>query len=189
MDDDTGDAWQTLTLTLPNGQEKTLSVKVIQEVCWYSVTQQRPLQVVLVRDPDQKWRDEYLLSTDQQLSPAEVILGYMQRWSVEVCYWESKQLLGLHDAQVWSELAVQRTHPMAWFVGGLVLVWYAKYGMQEDLVEAAAPWYTDKKSPSFADMLATCRRHLWQHWYAEAAPEEQKELLDWLFDYISTATG
>jgi hypothetical protein len=182
-------AWDDLRLALPNGTRKQLLVKVVKGVCWPSVTQQRKLQLVLVRDPEKKWRDERLLSTDMRLSASEVILGYMKRWSVEVCYWESKQLLGFHDAQVWSEEAVKRTAPLAWFVGGLVLLWYAKYGLSEELAERVAPWYTTKKTPTFADMLATLRLQLWRNWWATAAPEEQKDLLDWLFHYISTSTG
>jgi hypothetical protein len=183
-----GGDWDDLVLALPTGKSKRLQVKVIKGPCWPSVLQ-RPIQLVLVRDPEKKWRDERLLSTDLRLSASEVILGYMKRWSVEVCYWESKQLLGLHDAKVWSETAVQRTAPMAWFVGGLVLLWYARYGVHEEQAEMAAPWYTTKKSPTFSDMLATLRLHLWRNWWETATPEERNDLLDWLFHYISTSTG
>jgi hypothetical protein len=181
--------WDELLLKLPNGKKKKLNVKVIKGVCWYPVAGQRKMQLVLVRDPDKKWRDELLLSTDLRLSAEEVILGYMRRWSVEVCYWESKELLGLHDAQVWTDLAVQRAHAMAWFVGGLVLVWYAKYGQNEEQARWDRPWYKQKVGPTFADMLATMRLHLWRQGWEEAAPEERNELLNWLFHYISTAVG
>jgi hypothetical protein len=184
-----GGDWDDLVLALPTGQSKQLQVKVVKGLCWPSVLQQRKIQLVLVRDPEKKWRDERLLSMDLGLSASEVILGYMKRWSVEVCYWESKQLLGLHDAKVWNETAVQRTAPMAWFVGGLVLLWYARYGVHEEQAEMAAPWYTTKKSPTFSDMLATLRLHLWRNWWNTSTPEEQKDLLDWLFHYISTSTG
>jgi hypothetical protein len=108
---------------------------------------------------------------------------------VEGCYGESKGLLGLHDAQVWSELAVQRAHPMAWFVGGLVLVWYAKYGRDGEQARWDRPWYRHKVGTTFADLLATLRLHLWQSGWQEAAPEERNSMLDWLFHYISTAMG
>jgi hypothetical protein len=178
-----------LVLELPNGEKKKLQVKVIKEVCWYPAAGQRQMQLVLVQDPAGDWRDELLLSMDVKLSAKEVILGYMRRWSVEVCYWESKELLGLHDAQVWTDLAVQRAHSMAWFVGGLVLVWYAKYGQDAEQARWDRPWYTNKKGPSFADMLATMRLHLWKTAWETAAPEERDNVLDWLFHYMSTAMG
>jgi hypothetical protein len=180
---------KNVVLPLPNGEKKNLQVKVVKEVCWYPATGQREIQLVLVHDPAGKWRDELLLSTDVKMPAKEVILGYMRRWSVEVCYWESKELLGFHDAQVWNDLAVQRAHPMAWFVGGLVLVWYAKYGQDEEQARWDRPWYTQKVGPTFADMLATLRLHLWQQGWQEAAPEERNDMLDWLFHYISTAMG
>lgn len=189
MEDPAFGAWDELTLDLPNGTRKQLHVKILKGLCWHSVTGQRKLQLVLVRDPAKKWRDERLLSTDLQLPAADVILGYMKRWSVEVCYWESKQLLGLHDAQVWSEEAVQRTAPLAWFVGGLVLLWYATWGCNEEQAEKATPWHYTTATPTFATMLATLRLHLWRNWWATAAAEEQHDLLNWLFHYISTATS
>jgi hypothetical protein len=181
--------WDEMRLELPKGEKKKLLVKVFKGMCWYPAVGQRKIQLVVVRDPAKKWRDELLLSTDLRLSASEVILGYMRRWSVEVCYWESKELLGLHEAQVWTELAVQRVHPMAWFVGGLVLVWYAKYGQDEEQACWDRPWYNKKVGPTFADMLATMRLHLWRHGWEEAAPDERNDTLDWLFHYISTAMG
>jgi hypothetical protein len=98
-------------------------------------------------------------------------------------------MLGLHDPQVWTELAVQRAHPMAWFVGGLVLVWYAKYGQYEEQAEWDRPWYNRKVRPTFADMLATMRLHLWQDAWNQATDEGRQTMRDWLFHYISTAMG
>jgi hypothetical protein len=182
-----------VVLSLPNKkkeeQKKKLEVKVIKEVCWYPVAGQRQIQLVLVHDPEGKWRDELLLSMDVNMPAEEVIQGYMRRWSVEVCYWESKELLGLHEPQVWTELAVQRAHPMAWFVGGLVLVWYARYGQDAEQAEWERPWYNKLDGPSFADMLATMRLHLWRNAWNEASAEDRQTTLDWLFHYISTAMG
>lgn len=181
--------WDELMLDLPNGETKKLLVKVVKGVCWYPAAGPRKMQLVLLRDPAGKWRDEMLLSTDLRLSAAEVTLGYMRRWSVEVCYFESKEFLGLHEPQVHNDLAVQRAHPMAWFTGGLVLLWYARYGLDAQQAQWDRPWYTSKVGPTFADMLATMRLHLWQSAWQEAPPDERNDLLDWLFHYISTAMG
>src|SRR5205823_3075820 len=134
-------------------------------------------------------RDEALLATDLGLSAQEVILGYLKRWSVEVCYCESKQLLGLHDPQVWKAESVQRAHPMAWFTGAVVLWWYARHGADAEAAARERPWYKDKVSPTFADMLACCRLHLWRHWLEDAGtPAELQRRWDWLLTYLATAT-
>jgi hypothetical protein len=179
---------EELRLALPKGGSKRLAVKVVKGVCWYPAAEARKLQLVLVRDPEGVWRDELLLSTDVSLSAQEVIGAYLKRWSVEVAYADSKQMLGLHDPMVWSELAVERAHPMAWFVGNLVVVWYARYGRDEEQAHWQRPWYNHKPGITFADMLATLRLHLWRSAYDDAPEGERNRLLDWLFHYIATAT-
>jgi hypothetical protein len=177
--------WRCLVLRHPKG-EKALQVKTLGPCCWYNSAGQRPLQVVLVRDPDQKWRDEALLCGDLELSAEEVIVGYLRRWSVEVAYGEAKQMLGFHDPMVWSEQSVGRAHPMAWFTGSLVVLWYARVGRHEPQAHRHRPWYKDKVSPTFADMLACCRLHLWQNWL-QSEPERAEGKLAWLLEYLATA--
>lgn len=185
--DDPRGAWQDLRLLHPKG-EKALQVKVLQPCCWYACAGATPLQLVVVRDPEKQWRDEALLSTDLNLSPHEVIVGYLRRWSVEVAYCESKQLLGFHDPMVRCEAAVKRAHPMAWFVGALVVLWYAQRGHHEEAAQRQRPWYKAKVAPTVADMLATCRLHLWRHWLnAPGEPHAVEQRLDWLLHYVSTA--
>jgi hypothetical protein len=178
-------AWQDLLLRHPKG-EKKLQVKVIGPCCWYDCAGQKPLSVVLVRDPEGKWRDEALLCGEMGLSAQEVVLNYLGRWSVEVAYCESKQLLGFHDPKVWSAKAVQRAHPMAWLVGSLVVLWYAQVGQNEPQAHSHRPWYKDKVSPTFSDMLSCLRLHLWRNWL-ESEPADREEKLAWLLEYLATA--
>ena len=100
--------------------------------------------VVLVRDPLGEWRDEALVATDPTVSAAFVIQGYCRRWSVELAFFDSKQYLGLHDPQVWSERSVERAHPMAWFVGSLTILWYCLKGHEGSHVVRDRPWYTNE---------------------------------------------
>src|SRR5881227_3952431 len=100
--------WPATKQTIPfkSGVERELEIKTITGVCWYDTAGPRAVQIVLVRDPQGEWRDEALVCTDVRLSAAEVITGYCRRWGVEVAFADAKQLLGFHDPQVWSELAV-----------------------------------------------------------------------------------
>lgn len=178
--------WDGLWLALGSGKRKKLQVRVAKGLCWYPVLGPRKVQLVLLRDPAGKWRDEMLLSTDLGLTAQQVVLAYLRRWSVEVAYCEGKQLLGFHDPMVWSSKAVRRAHPMAWLAGALVLLWYAQAGRQEGQAERHRPWYRHKKSPTMADMLACCRLHLWREWLG-TEPEKHQQKLDWLLEYIATA--
>jgi hypothetical protein len=178
---------EKLRLVYPGG-EKELEVKVVRDVCWYPAAGPRPLLLVLVRDPAGQWRDEALLSTDLTLTAEQVIAGYCRRWSVEVAYADSKGFLGLHDPEVWCANSVERAHPMSWYVGSLVILWYTLFGRDEPTPQRHRPWYTQKPEITFADMLATCRYHLWQHWLAKSASRaEWEQRSAWLLEYLATA--
>jgi hypothetical protein len=105
---------------------------------------------------------------------------------VEVAYCEAKQLLGFHEPMVWCAASVERAHPLAWFVGSLVVLWYALGGHEEPAAQRHRPWYTHKVAPTFADMLACCRLHLWRHWLA-SEPAQAEEKYAWLLEYLATA--
>ncbi len=177
--------WGETVLRYPGG-EKPLRVKVLGPCCWYRSAGQAPLRVVLVRDPEGSWRDEALLCGATGLSAEEVIAGYVRRWSVEVAYCESKQLLGFHEPMVYSAASVERAHPMAWFTGSLAVLWYALEGRHRPQAERHRPWYKNKVGPTMADMLSCCRLHLWCAWL-QAGPQTRQEKLDWLLEYIATA--
>ncbi len=177
--------WQDMQLSHPKGK-KPLQVKVVGPCCWYASAGPTPLRVVLVRDPAGKWRDEALLSTDPDLNAGEVILGYVRRWSVEVAYCDAKQMLGFHEPMVWCDESVARAHPLAWFVGSLVVLWYVGGGQQEPAARRQRPWYKHKVEPTFADMLGCCRLHLWSNWLADE-PARGEEKWAWLLEYMATA--
>jgi hypothetical protein len=188
-DDEQGPA-ATRWITFPNGCRRRLQIKQIDGVCWPSVAGPRPVRIVLVRDPNGKWRDEALVSTDATLPDWLILTGYCRRWSVEVAFGDAKQHLGFHDPHVWSAAAVERATPLAWLLGTLVVLWYAEGGKDEEQAQRQRPWYQRRRSPTFADMLSSCRLHLWRHWLQEGSEAEagREEKWAWLLEYVATAT-
>jgi DDE superfamily endonuclease len=189
LTDDQQWAAQRMRIRFKNDCQRQLEVKVIQQVCWYTAAGSAAVQLVLVRDPKGEWRNEALVCTDVSLSAREIITGYCRRWSVEVAFCEAKQLLGFHDPQVWSESSVERAAPMAWFVGTLIVVWYSGGGHEGKQAQRHRPWYKNKETPTFADMLAACRLQLWENWLntESALPADREEKLSWLLEYIATS--
>ena len=179
-----------MPIAFKNGCERVLEVKVITKVCWYTAAGSAAVQVVLVRDPAGKWRNEALVCTDLRLSAAEMITGYCRRWSVEVAFCDAKQMLGFHDPQVWCKRSVERAAPMSWFVGSLIVLWYSMVGHAGEQAHRERPWYTQKETPTFADMLATCRYQMWEKWLNEEGDTaaDREEHLTWLLHYIATST-
>lgn len=166
---------------------RRLRVQVIRDVLWYAGAKTEPVSLVLVRDVAGRWRDEALLATSSDVSAEFVIAGYCRRWSVEVAFFESKQFLGLHDPQVWSAGSVERAHPMAWFVQSVTILWYAVAGRDGSQAERDRPWYTTKKTPTFADMLGALRLQLWEKHVSSrlGSDDDHAELLDSLINWLA----
>jgi hypothetical protein len=167
---------------------RRLRVQVVRDVLWYTGAKTEPVSVVLVRDVAGVWRDEALLATSSEVPAEFVIAGYCRRWSVEVAFLESKQFLGLHDPQVWSAGSVERAHPMAWFVQSVTILWYAVAGRDGSQVARDRPWYTTKKTPTFADMLGALRLQLWEKHASHrlGSDDDHAELLDSLINWLAT---
>ena len=162
---------ELVAITFPK-MTRELRVQVIREVLWYRGSKTDPVAVVLVRDPAGQWRDEALVTTDPTVSAAFVIQGYCRRWSVELAFFDSKQHLGLHDPRVRSERSVERAHPMAWFLESLVILWYCVDGHRGSHVERDRPWYKQKVTPTFTDMLGALRLQMWEHAIYGASGDE-----------------
>jgi hypothetical protein len=150
---------------------RKLRVQVIRNVLWYTGSKTTPMSVVLVRDVAGQWRDEVLLATSTDATAEFVIAGYCRRWSIEVVFRESKQLLGLHDPQVRAPQSVERAHPMCWFVQALTVLWYAAGGKDGPQVQRDRPWYTHQVTPTFADMLGALRLAHWDLLFAQEAAD------------------
>lgn len=153
---------EVLEIAFPKATRE-LRVQVIRDVLWYRGSRDEPVTVVLVRDPAGQWRDEALVATDPTVSAAFVILGYCRRWSVELAFFDSKQFLGLHEPRVHSGRSVERAHPMAWFVGSLTVLWYCLKGHEGSHVVKDRPWYSQKVTPTFTDMLSALRLQMWEY--------------------------
>ena len=72
---------------------------------------------------------------------------------------------------------------MAWFVGSLTILWYCVKGHEGSHVERERPWYEDKVTPTFTDMLGALRLQMGEsRIYGESgvevpSPESIKRLL------------
>lgn len=157
---DPATAWETVPV---RRYRQTVTVQIHRLTClWYRSHRERPLTMLLVRDPSSK--DSYelaLISTDLDASSVELVERFACRWSIEVAFEDAKQLVGVGEARNRTELAVKRTVPFGLLCMSLTIIWYALHGHSPtDVAEhrARAPWYRTKTTPSTADMLAKLRR-------------------------------
>ena len=89
-------AWQTVKATA-YGVTRKLRVVSFQAV-WPEVLGLTPILVVLVRDPRGKFKDKYLFTTDLNADLGWIIAAFSRRWSIEVAFKSSKQVMKIQVA-------------------------------------------------------------------------------------------
>jgi hypothetical protein len=148
---------------------------------WYNSAGIRPLRVVVVRDPSGRRKDDCFFSTDLSLSAKAILQLFAMRWPLEVAFYNAKQFLGLEDPQNRTPRAVQRTAPLALYLHTLVILWFAEHGrFDAQAYRSAHPWYRQKRTPSFADMLTSLKaaslRETISQYPGQKAPSAEKLL-------------
>ena len=148
----------------------------VVDCLWFEPFHIRPCRVVLLRAPGTAaGYDLAVISTDLT-SPAEAIVArYAARWGIEVAIFDAKQVTGAGQARNRLRRAVERTIPFCLLARTLVVLWYADHGDPTgdlDAARAAAPWYTTKAEPCYADMHAALRRTILAARFSSATPAQ-----------------
>jgi hypothetical protein len=143
--------------------KKRVKRQVLSLTClWYHVSKDRPVKVLIVRDPMGKQSDDYMVCTDPTVSDAEIIERFAARWSIEEVIQQAKQIGGMEKVQGWSPRTVVRQAPMAMIVATLVTAWYVQHGVRARWAQPrGSDWTPNKDHPSYLDMVATLRKILW----------------------------
>jgi DDE superfamily endonuclease len=164
--------FEPITITAPDGRSRV--EHVWQTSClWYGPFHTRPVVLMLIRKPDRTdGFDVALASTDPAAGSAELIARYDSRWTIETAHQEAKAH-GVGQARNRVQNAVERTVPFGFLAQTITIAWYALHGNPDSDLDArrrSAPWYRQKATISYADMLAALRRELIRHEYWAQAP-------------------
>jgi hypothetical protein len=159
-----------------------------RKLLWYRVAKDRPLLLVIVRDPDGIQPDDYFITTDTNATPAWVAAHYAGRWSIEVTFRDEKQHLGGEDPQCWKRLGPERAACLALWLHAAIWLWYLQvWGTQRSWTPT--PWYPSKSHASFADALAALRATLWHQRITRLCSPEPlpHQIRDQLIDVLAQA--
>lgn len=168
---DPATAWQALTLPWYDQGERTVAV-CTGTAMWYSGGQAPlPLRWVLVRDPAGRHDPKALFTTDQTAAVDQVLRTYMQRWTLEVTFEESRAHLGINTQRQWSDLAIARSTPLLFGLYSLVAVFGQVLHPAGDIPVPHTAWYA-KTAATFGDVLATLRRRCWRNFTYLPSPDE-----------------
>jgi hypothetical protein len=127
--------WQTIEATA-YGVTRTLQV-VSFEAVWPEVLGPVPILVVLVRDPEGKFKDKYLFTTDLTADLSWVISTFARRWSIEVTFKSSKQVMDIQAPQHWCRQSIEKLSPWVWLMQSVTSLWYITEGCKLPQARAA----------------------------------------------------
>jgi hypothetical protein len=161
--------WSRCRVRWYDGRQRTVE---LTSGCaqWYRIGQPLlAIRWVMVRDPLGKLSPRAYFSTRQLDAPRQIITEFIKRWTIETTFEEARSHLGIETQRQWSDKAIERQTPCLLGLYSLVAVLgQALYPSGEIPVQATA-WYR-KRQPTFADVLACVRRHLWGEFsYATSA--------------------
>jgi DDE superfamily endonuclease len=134
--------WQLVSVCV-YGETRELNT-VSYEALWPRVLGLRSIQIVGVRDPSGTMDDIYLFTTDVRACPSWVITQFAWRWSIEVLFRASKQVMDIEAPQHWCQASVQKLAPWVWSMQSVIMVWYITEGHQlpeaKEMTARMGPW-------------------------------------------------
>ena len=157
-DPETG--WEPVTVPWYDGEPRAVELASGTAVWYHAGMPLVPLRWVLVRDPQDEFEPQALLSTDLLLTPAQIVGYFVLRWQVEVTFHEVRDHLGVETQRQWSDRAILRTTPALLGLFSLVTLFTHAVLQGQPLPVRRAAWYA-KELPTFSDTLAFVRQQLW----------------------------
>lgn len=159
--DNSATTWHRITI--PNWysqQERVVDIVSGTAVWYHSGLPAVPVGWVLVRDPQNHFKPQAFLCTDQTISPEQMLAWFVLRWQVEVTFEETRAHLGMQTQRQWSKPAIARTTPIILALYSIVALAAQLLLQQHPMTMRTAAWY-DKPCATFSDTIALVRRDLW----------------------------
>ena len=166
--------WETITFA-HSGVSHALRFKRIPNLLWRAAGVDKLLQLIVIaplayrlrKGSKLLYRDPaFLLCTDPQLDPRQVIESYFQRWDIEVNFRDEKTLLGAGQAQVRNAVSVESAPALAVAAYGLLLVsGQLAFGTSRDGLLPPPKWAAASQGPrtSTQQLLHQIRAEVWGH--------------------------
>jgi hypothetical protein len=169
---DDSDPWSVMTFT-HSGIAHQLRYKRHRNMMWRTAGAAQILQLIVIaplayrlrKGSKLLYRDPaYLICTDPELDPRQIIESYFQRWDIEVNFRDEKTLLGVGQAQVRSEASVESAPAFAVAAYGMLLVASQRaFGNSDDDLLPQPKWAARSKAPrtSTQQILHQLRAEVW----------------------------
>ena len=164
---DAATPWEPLSVRWHDGRLQEIQMCSGTSL-WYRHGQPPlPIRWVLVRRHDQPPRAFFSTCPDDRA--ADIVSAYIQRWSIETTFEESRAHLGFETQRQWSDLATERTTPCLLGLYSIVVLLANGLYRSGGLSVRRFAWY-DKQQATFSDALAAVRYHLWEAEHFSTSP-------------------
>ena len=169
---DESEPWETMTFT-HSGVAHPLRFKRRQNMMWRTTGVGQILQLIVIAPLAYRLRKgskllyrhpAFLICTDSELDPRQIIEAYFQRWDIEVNFRDEKTLLGVGQAQVRNTASVESAPAFAVAAYGMLLVsGQLAFGNSDDGLLPQPKWAASSKGPrtSTQQLIHQLRAEVW----------------------------
>jgi hypothetical protein len=153
--------WTPLTVNnWYGGGRREVEVCTDTAVWYHSGLPPVAVRWVLIRDPQDRFAPQALVTTGLTHTPKQMLEWFVRRWRMEVTFEEARAHLGVETQRQWNDWAIARTTPALFGLYSLVTLMAHDVFQAEDRLIRTAAWYV-KTQPTFSDALAVIRSELW----------------------------
>jgi len=155
--------WSTLTMDDWSGEGPREVEVTTDTAVWYDAGKP-PVAIrwVLIRDPQECFKPQAVLSTNWAYTCAQMLTWVVRRWTMAVTFEEARAHLGMETPRQWHDRAMARATPALLSLDSVMtLTAHLLIETGETGVRSTA-WY-GKTRPTCSDAIAWVRRHLWEH--------------------------
>ena len=156
------------------GQWRDVRYKEVRRILWRGGARRKFLRLIVLAPTPYRiskkgrkyYRDPaYLLVTDNDIPVTVFIQPYFDRWEIEVNHRDEKEILGVGEAQVWSDKSVPRQPAFVVASYSLLLLaaLYAYGPHRTDHYELLPKWRKNARRPSCLDLVTQLRKEATQH--------------------------
>ncbi len=182
--------WKEMEVTGYGGEKRM--ARVVSDTCMWGAdgTTPIPIRWALVVDPAGKLDPLPLMSTDPHMTPERMVALFIDRWSLEVAFEESREHLGVETQRQWSDQAIARSTPILMGLYSCVCMMADRLGQVELLKVEATAWHR-KQRATFSDMLRAVRMMIWRDnlisrkgRITPSVENNTPEMADWVNDIV-----
>jgi len=164
--------WSKLTIDDWYGKgPREVDVATDTAVWYHSGKPPVAIRWVLIRDPQERFKPQALLSTNLEETSEQMLAWFVRRWTMEVTFEEARRHLGMETQRQWNDRAIARATPALLSLYSIITLTAHLLIEKGATCVRSTAWY-GKTRPTFSDAIALVRRQLWDHIHFSTSHQE-----------------